>query len=466
MSTIKLKELSKAGYTDDRARSLALEVISRHYKHHTKDAILTLLQQIKETPQQYIDDPVNGKIARAFYTVEKETGYTVHELTDTPAPLAVYGGKGIEATARRQMDMAMHLPVAVQGALMPDAHAGYGLPVGGVLATRNAVIPYAVGVDIGCRMALTITDETESFFHRHSYMMKTTLREHTHFGTDTLPPFRHEHEILDDDRFRSTELLRRLHGKAVRQLGSSGSGNHFVDFGIICLAEDNYLGLPPRQYAAILSHSGSRGLGAGIAEHYTRIATDVCRLPREVRHLAWLDMDTHEGQEYWLGMQLAGDYATACHNRIHHSLLKATGLRAVAQVSNHHNFAWQETLPDGTTGIVHRKGATPAAAGQPGIIPGSMSTPAWLVTGTGEPRALSSAAHGAGRAMSRSRARDHFTVSEMKKHLSGAGVTLLGGSIEEHPAAYKDIERVMQAQTTLVRTEGVFHPRIVRMNKE
>jgi tRNA-splicing ligase RtcB len=165
-------------------------------------------------------------------------------------------------------------------------------------------------------------------------------------------------------------------------------------------------------------------------------------------------------------MNLAGDYAKACHDRIHANLLKALGLEALAVVENHHNFAWKERLTDGREVVVHRKGATPAHAGELGIIPGSMTTPAYLVEGKGGDRTLHSASHGAGRAMSRKRAKESMTVSGLRKMLSDAGVTLIGGSVEENPLAYKDIERVMDAQDELVTVWGRFLPKIVRMNKE
>ena len=167
-----------------------------------------------------------------------------------------------------------------------------------------------------------------------------------------------------------------------------------------------------------------------------------------------------------MSMNLAGDYARACHEQIHLNLAKALGLKPMANVNNHHNFAWKEEIAPGRTAIVHRKGATPAQAGQPGLIPGSMATPGYLVVGKGAEEALYSASHGAGRAMSRQKVKDSFTQSAMKKFLSQAGVTLIGGSIEEMPLAYKNIERVMQTQETLVEVQGRFTPRIVRMNRE
>lgn len=360
----------------------------------------------------------------------------------------------------------MRLPVVIAGALMPDAHAGYGLPIGGVLAVENAVIPYAVGVDIGCRMSLSVFDAKADFLKRYSHQIKTALGDYTHFGMEGGLPFLQEHEVLDRDEFALTPLLRKLREKAIRQLGTSGGGNHFVEFGEIQLNENNVLHLPAGTYTALLSHSGSRGLGAEIAREYSTVARGQCKLPREAQHFAWLDLDTEAGQEYWMSMNLAGDYARACHEQIHSNLSKALGMKVIANVSNHHNFAWKEEISSGRNAIVHRKGATPAAKGQAGFIPGSMATAGYLVCGTGEAEALNSASHGAGRAMSRQSAKEQFTRSEMKKILTRAGVSLIGGSIEEIPLAYKDIEKVMPAQDTLVEIHGRFMPRIVRMNKE
>jgi tRNA-splicing ligase RtcB len=349
---------------------------------------------------------------------------------------------------------------------MPDAHHGYGLPIGGVLATHNAVIPYGVGMDIGCRMALSILDLPGSYTEHRTHELKKVLERETHFGNEGELEQAQEHAILDHPDFQLTNLLKRLHGKAVKQLGSSGSGNHFVEFGMVELYEDNTLGLPPRNYTAILSHSGSRSLGANIAQHYTAIAMNRCKLPREAKQLAWLMLDSAEGEEYWLSMNLAGEYAKACHERIHYNLSKAIGAKVLQTVENHHNFAWRETLADGNEYIVHRKGATPAAKGIYGIIPGSMTAPGFIVRGLGNEASLNSAAHGAGRKMSRQKAKESTTMSSMKKLLQAGKVTLMGGSTEEAPSAYKDIEMIMKSQHTLVDIEGKFHPKIVRMAKD
>ncbi|MFY0254085.1 RtcB family protein [Chitinophaga sp. 30R24] len=466
MGSIKTKELSKIGYTNDQARSLVINIIAKHFKHHDKKALLQMLIEIKADPGKYLSNSVLGKIAATFLDEPVACHFQTYELLERSGYLKVYGGAGIERSAKQQMEVAMSLPVTVQGALMPDAHTGYGLPIGGVLAADQAVLPFAVGVDIGCRMALTIFDEGESFLKRFSYQIKMALKTYTHFGMEGGLNFPQEHNVLDSPVFQSTDLLKKLQLKAARQLGSSGSGNHFVEFGLIEMREGNALQLPPKKYLALLSHSGSRGLGAAIAEYYTRIAMSTCKLPKSAQQLAWLDLHSEAGQEYWLAMNLAGDYAKACHDRIHANLLKALGLQSLATIENHHNFAWEDTLADGKTVIIHRKGATPAHAGEWGIIPGSMCSAAYLVTGKGAEHSLYSASHGAGRAMSRKKAKENMTVSGMKKILASAGVTLIGGSVEESPVAYKNIETVIAAQHDLVDIQGKFMPAIVRMNKD
>lgn len=463
---IRLKDLSKLGYRDNVARSLAVALVGKYCKHETKEQILAALGDILKNPEVYKNSEIWSKLAEHLSPVFIEKRLTPYDLLDEPLGYKTYGSKYIETLAKQQMNLAMRLPITLAGALMPDAHAGYGLPIGGVLATDHAVIPYAVGVDIGCRMNLTLFDAGEDFLKRYSHHIKEALKEFTHFGMDGGLSFAQEHEVLDREEFRMTELLRGLHGKAVRQLGSSGGGNHFVEFGKMSLQAGNVLGVPEGNYVALLSHSGSRGLGAAIAKHYSMLARDLCRLPREAQHFAWLGLDTEEGQEYWLSMNLAGDYAHACHERIHLNLSKALGLKPLANMNNHHNFAWKEEIAPGQTAIVHRKGATPAQKGQPGLIPGSMATPGYLVCGKGISEALCSASHGAGRAMSRQKAKDNFTRSALRKYLSQAGVTLIGGSVEEMPLAYKDIDRVMKTQEELVEVQGTFMPCIVRMNKE
>ncbi|MDR3338655.1 MAG: RtcB family protein [Candidatus Symbiothrix sp.] len=463
---IQPKILSKIGYTNNVSRSLAINIISKHCKHDTKENVIQTLEQILETPQTFLNDEVWGKLANHFCPQGETKAFSVYELKEKALAFKTYGGKYIESVAKQQMELAMRLPVSLAGALMADAHTGYGLPIGGVLAVDNAVIPYAVGVDIGCRMTLSVLDEKPAFLSRYAFQLKEALKANTHFGMEGGIPFEQEHEVLERPEFRTDAFLKNLHGKAVRQLGSSGGGNHFVEWGELELFEKNVFDLPAGKYTALLSHSGSRGLGTEIARHYSAIAREQCRLPREAGHFAWLNMDSEAGQAYWMSMNLAGDYAQACHERIHINLTKALGLKIRTTVGNHHNFAWKETLNDGKEAIVHRKGATPAHTGEPGIVPGSMTTPGYLVVGKGNVQSLHSASHGAGRAMSRQKAKENFTQSALKKMLSAAGVQLIGGSVEEAPLAYKDIERVMDFQQELVDIHGKFMPRIVRMNKE
>ncbi|MGV3538597.1 MAG: RtcB family protein [Rufibacter sp.] len=464
--SIKSKDLSKLGYYHDVARGLAMNLAAKHFKHTPKEEVMALLHDVLQTPEAYRQHWALAPLALKLAPVQETRGFQSFHLQAESGSIKVYGAREIEVTAKKQMELAMRLPIAVQGALMPDAHAGFGLPIGGVFAVDNAVVPYAVGLDIGCRMALSVFDVPAKYVQSNGYALKQALKEFTHFGIEGGLDFPQEHEVLDRNEFQATPLLKKLHGKAVKQLGSSGSGNHFVEFGVLELFEQNALNLPAGNYLALLSHSGSRGMGAAIAKHYTQLAMAQCKLPKEAKSLAWLDLNTSAGQEYWLSMHLAGDYARACHDRIHQNLAKAIGEKPIAKVENHHNFAWEDTLADGRPVIIHRKGATPAHKGELGIIPGSMTTAGYLVSGKGCADSLFSASHGAGRRLSRGRAKESFTMSSLKKTLSAAGVTLIGGSPEEHTLAYKDIEAVMQAQTQLVEVHGRFMPKVVRMNKE
>jgi tRNA-splicing ligase RtcB len=227
-------------------------------------------------------------------------------------------------------------------------------------------------------------------------------------------------------------------------------------------ADDAALNIRKGKYLALLSHSGSRGFGATVAGHYTKLAKELCKLPGDAANLAYLDLDTEAGQEYWMAMNLAGDYASACHEVIHQRLTKAIGAMVLGKVENHHNFAWKEKW-NGRDVIVHRKGATPASKDVMGIIPGSMTAPGFLVRGKGEDDSINSASHGAGRQMSRSKAIKTITRQEMKKILKDHGVTLIGAGLDEAPMAYKDIHQVMASQRELVDVVATFTPKLVRM---
>jgi tRNA-splicing ligase RtcB len=369
-------------------------------------------------------------------------------------------GIDIDPEAKAQMEAAISLPVSVGGALMPDAHVGYGLPIGGVLATDNAVIPYGVGVDIACRMMLTIFDAPPKRLQTKEELYKKAIQENTVFGVGGEWKHRKSHDVMDED-WNVSPATREMKDKAHRQLGTSGSGNHFVEFGEITFEQEE-LGISPGSYLALLSHSGSRGTGAHVADYYTRVAKKKHpELEGAARNLAWLDLD-QEGAEYWAAMELMGKYASANHHLIHEAIIDFLGHAVLKQVENHHNFAWREKH-GGRDVIVHRKGATPAGKGVLGVIPGSMATPGFLVEGLGSEASLTSTSHGAGRRMSRKQASKTYTWKETKEFLDKQGVKLLSAGLDEVPWAYKNINDVMKAQLDLARPLAKFMPRLVKM---
>lgn len=456
------KDLIKLGFPKNNSINIALGQINRYRKREKKESILTEAKDVLLHPEKYEGNGTWGKVAEGLI---KPVQVRMHQLKITRAPFTIFGENEIDQQAKFQLYDSLKLPISVVGALMPDAHSGYGLPIGGVLATDNAVIPYGVGVDIGCRMSLSIFDLPASYFKGKEHQLEAILRDNTKFGMNEVQSSRVDHEVFHKSEFQDIPLLKNLLPKAYKQLGSSGGGNHFVEFGIAKIDNpENEWKLEKGEYFAVLSHSGSRGLGANIAKHYTYLATKQCPLPKNVQHLAWLDLNTHDGQEYWLAMNLAGEYAKACHDDIHRRIAKAIGKRVVVTIENHHNFAWKEMV-NGQECIVHRKGATPAGEGQLGIIPGSMTAPGYIVKGKGNAESLNSASHGAGRLFSRAKCKSTFTQSEIKKVLKANDVTLIGGNIDEAPMAYKDIEKVMANQTDLVEVLGTFTPRIVRMDR-
>ena len=464
MAKLKLqgKDLRKINYPEDRTIAIVIDVMHKHYKHHSIEDALQILKEVLANPFEFTENEPLSKIANALidYNIRllrkgEKSHMTISEelLTDAlktesneyffrndQLEYASYGANEIEEGAIKQMETAM-------------------------LATENAVIPFGVGVDIGCRMCLSVFDINEKMLKSKEDYFKNLLKENTLFGAGREFAKTTPHEIIDRKEFDENPLLKSLQQKAAKQLGSSGSGNHFVEFGIVEIANaNNALGLAVGKYIGLLSHSGSRGLGATVANHYTKLAMQTCKLPAEAKHLAWLSLDSQEGMEYWLAMNLAGDYASACHHTIHNKMAKALNETPLCVVENHHNFAWKE-MHNGQELIVHRKGATPAGKNVLGIIPGSMTAPGYIVNGKGVAASLDSASHGAGRRMSRSRALSSITMNDMKKLLKDNGVTLIGGGLDEAPQAYKDITKVMQAQTDLVDIVGTFHPKIVKMDQ-
>ncbi|MDW3648740.1 MAG: RtcB family protein [Bacteroidia bacterium] len=452
-------EILTLGYPEGKVIGIILKTVAKHFTAEEKDEALALLAEILEAPENYLEDEKFGLIAQELLKPKD----TTIPLNEEVLEYKIYGQEGIEEGALKQINIAMKLPVAVGGALMPDAHQGYGLPIGGVLATKNSVIPYAVGVDIGCRMCMSLYDFPESILEDKRANLKKMLMNNTRFGRKTFKR-KMDHEVMESDLFKEVKVIKDLKDKAYSQLGTSGGGNHFVEFGITeILDEENEFGLPLGKYLAVLSHSGSRGFGGTLANYYTKMAREICKLPQEAKHLAWLDLDTEAGQEYWMAMNLAGDYASACHQQIHERM--AVGLRAtpLAIIENHHNFAWKELDAEGNDIIVHRKGATPAGKGVLGVIPGSMTAPGFIVRGKGNPESINSASHGAGRLMSRTRAKNLLDKAEVAAFLQKAGVEVIGSGLDEAPMAYKDIHKVMDHQKDLIEVVAQFQPKIVRM---
>ncbi len=484
---MKARELANLGIPEGEALRLAVKACARAAQAGmSKESLRGAIHGVIENPQGYLSDPVFDRLAAEL------VGRTATRFIEReePAPWKNWGFD-LEPESVSQMARACRLPIAAAGALMPDAHVGYGLPIGGVLATRNAVVPYAVGVDIACRMRLSVLDLPPSMLdsdHQRA-TLQHAIESETRFGVGAAFQRKRQHAVLDSD-WRVSPITAQGKDKAWAQLGTSGSGNHFVEFGVLTITDEDVVrrgdaapeadsgfgsgwqfALPTGQYLALLSHSGSRGTGAAVCDHYSKLAMrQHPELPKDLAYLAWLDLGSQEGHEYWNAMNLMGEYAAANHECIHRHIVRALGAEALAYVENHHNFAWKEchTLPDGSREelIVHRKGATPAGEGVLGVIPGSMATPGFVVRGRGSVQSLMSASHGAGRIMSRTKARQAFAWGNVKRELAAAGVHVLSAGLDEVPGVYKDIHQVMAQQQDLVDVIGRFDPRLVKMAPE
>ncbi len=460
---VRARQLRELGVPDGHSLDLAVELVRKKGKgkrgRAAAESLRETLRRVAQSPEAFVGDAELGRLAVAI--VAKRRAQASFTPRAEPAPYRQWGSD-LEATSIRQMENACALPVSVRGALMPDAHQGYGLPIGGVLAVRNAVIPYAVGVDIACRVKMSVFDLPPTTIDDDPNRLKTAIARETRFGIGAhFKGRRREHDVMDAD-WGVTAVTAKLKDRAWAQLGTSGSGNHFVEFGVLTIDNDE-LPLARGEYLALLSHSGSRGTGAKVASHFSKLAMlQRAELPRELAHLAWLDLDSSEGQEYWQAMSLMGEYAAANHACIHAAITEHLGGELLYALENHHNFAWKEEH-DGELLVVHRKGATPAGKGVLGIIPGSMATPTYIARGRGNEAALQSSAHGAGRVMSRTRAKKELSWDEARTLLTRRKVSLMSAGLDEVPAVYKDIDAVMRAQADLVDPVAAFQPRIVKM---
>jgi tRNA-splicing ligase RtcB len=451
-------ELTRLGVPIGEAQRRAIDFVAKFVLGGgDKGTLSAEIQSVLKNPNAFLRDPLRAELAKS--------------ILNAPPPPRVdpvsyrKWGDDLDSESLAQMERACMLPVSVAGALMPDAHVGYGLPIGGVLATDNAVIPYAVGVDIACRMKMSVLDIPVRDLDRKWEKLAKAIEVETRFGVGSTFRERRDHEVLEAD-WSASPVTKSNKDKAWAQLGTSGSGNHFVEFGLFTVIESG-LPLPPGEYVALLSHSGSRGTGAQVCDYYSKMAfAKNPNLPGEMKRLAWLSLDSDEGREYWDAMELMGRYAAANHALIHSHIAAHLGAEVNWQIENHHNFAWKERhLIEGSERevVVHRKGATPAGQGVLGIIPGSMACPGYLVRGKANNASLHSASHGAGRRMSRKAALQAFTWEKANRVLKERGVKLLSAGLDEVPMVYKDIDQVMAAQTDLVDVLGRFDPKLVKM---
>ncbi len=443
--------------TEACARSLAADGVRAK-------SLRRLFKELARDPRGFSDHPSLAPLALALLSPGPSPAVAPSRsnlrLRSESAPWTAWG-QDLDPQAVEQMRQGCSLPVAIRGALMPDAHVGYGLPIGGVLAVADAVIPYGVGMDIACRMRLSVFAVPPDLVETQAEVLSEALEAETCFGVGGQFHQRKDHPVMHED-WSFSPVTAKMKDTAWGQLGTSGAGNHFVEWGVLD-APAMLNGLEAGIYLALLSHSGSRGAGGEVAKHYSALARRLHpELPRELGHLAWLDLDSDPGREYWAAMELMGRYSAANHALIHAGVARHLGLSPIWSVENHHNFAWIETHGDRAM-VVHRKGATPAGLGVLGVIPGTMVDPAFVAEGLGNPLSLCSAAHGAGRVMSRQEALKRFRRGDLDHALRARGVRLLSAGLDEAPMAYKDIHAVMAAQSDLVRIRAAFTPRIVKM---
>jgi tRNA-splicing ligase RtcB len=358
----------------------------------------------------------------------------------------------VEEGALEQAKHLANLPFVFKHvALMPDVHQGYGMPIGGVVATRKVIIPNAVGMDIGCGMMAIKLNLTE--------VDKETLKQIVEDIRRVIPVgFKHQAEPQDErfmphDDIDYNSVVAQEYQNARTQLGTLGSGNHFIE---IQKDTDGYIW--------IMLHSGSRNLGAQIARHYDKIAKQLnerwfSSVPAEW-DLAFLPADSEEGQQYIKEMNYAVDFAKANRQLMMQRILDVIAANITEEVvpddpiNISHNFAALEHH-FGQNVWVHRKGATKASKDTVGIIPGSQGSKSYIVKGLGNPQSFMSCSHGAGRRMSRNEARKVLTIDEEQKKIESIGaINYITEEIQldEAPSAYKDIEDVISNESDLIET--------------
>ena len=381
--------------------------------------------------------------------------FEILDLPDTRATVKSWlPASEIEAGALRQIEnAARHPEVAGTVAIMPDCHVGYGVTIGSVVPTIDAVLPNAVGVDIGCGICALDTGITLD----RDRMDKAFWRAWAGNVSRSVPTGFNWHKTAQnlgelDRPLRAGKLQHLVRERAAVQLGTLGGGNHFLEAQV-----------DERGTIWLMVHSGSRNTGLQIANHYNRLAIGQTEkrglaVPTD---LASLLLDDQVGQDYLSDMAWATDFALANRSqmveRLHDALLQqlerasmtVSGAEAAPMINIHHNFANLETH-EGQKVMVHRKGATSADEGQLGIIPGSMGSPSYIVRGLGNEHSLKSCSHGAGRRMGRNVARKTITEAEFAASLDGTHSKASASYIDEAPAAYKPIDVVIARQADLV----------------
>jgi tRNA-splicing ligase RtcB len=350
----------------------------------------------------------------------------------------------IEDGALQQAKNLANLPFAYKWiSIMPDGHSGYGMCIGGVMATHGAIIPGAVGLDIGCGVIAAKTTLTE--------IDKPTLEAIIGKIYEVIPVgFHHQSENQaweEFDKIPDIPILREQLESARKQLGTLGGNNHFCE---VQKGDDGFIWL--------MIHSGSRNLGLKVANVYQKKAQELCQrwysnIPD--KDLAFLPIETPEGKEYYEAMNFCLKFAQANRDLMMKNMSSIvndfTGAEIVQTINIHHNYAAFEHHY-GKNVIVHRKGATKAALGQLGIIPGSMGTSSYIVEGLGNPESFYSCSHGAGRAMGRKEAIRTLNFEEEQHKMDGIvhGMTS-AENLDESPGSYKNIDEVMENQKDLVK---------------
>lgn len=350
----------------------------------------------------------------------------------------------IEDGALAQAKNLANLPFAYKWvSIMPDSHQGYGMPIGGVLATNQVVVPNAVGVDIGCGMSAAKTSIKEIDTETIKAIMGD-IRKAVPVG------FSHHKEAQEWSQFDlapDIPIIQKELTSAKSQIGTLGGGNHFIE---IQSGSDGFIW--------VMLHSGSRNFGLKTATEYHKAAQALCeRWLSDIpdKDLAFLPMDTKEGQEYLTAMNYCLDFAFANRalmmSRVLNIFKDITGADKLDEVNIHHNYAAMEHHY-GKNVLVHRKGATKATAGLRGIIPGSMGTKSYIVEGLGNPESFESCSHGAGRRMGRKEATRSLNLEDEQNKMTGIVHGLrTQNDLDEAPGAYKDIDIVMENQKDLVK---------------